>query len=378
MVRTVLGWLLGFKENVGRGRRGGKYRFGRSPIGWLFRMFTPILTGGSILAVVAAGMFGLIDLPSIERFRGTLEPEASPAISATAPPPGTIRSVSLVRGETAGQKSPSSIRVATYNVQTFGPTKADDAATIERLASLFMLFDVVAVQEIRGDPRLAVERLIQAIRRRGGNYHARLSRPIGRPDSTGRIRHSERYGFFYDLNRIALIPQSDYVVDDAADRMHREPMVASFETRVQPIDSRRPFRFTLINVHTDPDEVRGETGANEINVLDDVYVRVAQFEASIRGEDDVMLVGDLNVARSGLAELGDLPGVTSLIDPQPTNVARTKQYDHILVRRDVTAELTGRGGVVDVARLLSIDAEAERAMSDHLPVWAEFGVYEID
>ncbi len=376
-MRWLIGWLLGFKENVGRGRRAGRFRFGRSPVAWLFRMVTPILTGGSIFTAVVAAAFGWIDLPSIERFRGTLEADVDTLAPRQSLPPSAIRSVSLVRGEIAGRKSPTAIRVATYNIQTFGPSKADDAATIDRLATLFLLFDVVAVQEIRGDPKLAVERLLRAISQRGGNYHARLSRPIGRTDSTGHIRHSERYGFFYDQNRISLIDGSDYVVDDTADRMHREPMVASFQTRVQPIDSRRPFRFTLINVHTDPDEVRGETGANEINVLDDVYVRVAQFEASVRGEDDVMLLGDLNVPRTGLAELGDLPGVASLIDPQPTNVARTKQHDHILVRRDVTTELTGRGGVVDVAEVLAIDAAAEAAMSDHLPVWAEFGVYEM-
>ncbi|MEM9368584.1 MAG: deoxyribonuclease, partial [Planctomycetota bacterium] len=82
------------------------------------------------------------------------------------------------------------------------------------------------------------------------------------------------------------------------------------------------------------------------------------------------------VAVKGLAELGQIPGMGSLGGDAPTNVRRTKVYDHILIDRLTTQEFTGRAGVLDLQQLLGVDEATERSISDHLPVWAEFYPYE--
>jgi hypothetical protein len=226
------------------------------------------------------------------------------------------------------------------------------------------------VQEIRGDPNIPINVLLAEITRQGGRYRATIGPPIGNTSQT------ECYGFLWDQDRIDFIADSDYMIDDPRNRMHREPMVASFQTRVAPVDSRLPFRFTLINVHTDPDEVRGDTPDNELNVLDDVFRSVRDFEYAESGEEDFILLGDLNVNVAGLKELGAIPGMVSLAGDVPTNTLKTQTYDHILLDARVTTEYAQRSGVLDLERMFGIDRSKAGNISDHLPVWAEFSVYE--
>jgi endonuclease/exonuclease/phosphatase (EEP) superfamily protein YafD len=159
--------------------------------------------------------------------------------------------------------------------------------------------------------------------------------------------------------------------------MHREPMVASFEAVVGAGDGRRPFRFTLINVHSSPSEVATSALENELNVLDDVYLRVRQYDYQSTGEEDFIMLGDLNVDTSGLGELGQIPKIESIAGNTPTNTRRSKTYDHILIDRTLTREYTGRFGVIDFQRDYGLNAEQALMVSDHQPLWAEFSAYEL-
>jgi hypothetical protein len=60
----------------------------------------------------------------------------------------------------------------------------------------------------------------------------------------------------------------------------------------------------------------------------------------------------------------------------PTNTIGTKQYDNILFQETATVEYTGRGGVYDFLRAYNLTEKQALEVSDHLPVWAEFSVYE--
>jgi endonuclease/exonuclease/phosphatase family metal-dependent hydrolase len=273
--------------------------------------------------------------------------------------------------QSLGQKSNETIRIATFNIQVFGKTKASDPNVMAVLARVVSQFDVVAIQEVRGGDSEPIQALIELIRVSGGQFAASVSEPIGRTSQT------ESYAFVWDASRIQLVPQSAYVVADPADRMHREPMVASFETRVGAADGRRPFRFTLINVHTSPSEVAPSAIENEMNVLDDVFVRVREYDYQTTGEEDCIMLGDLNVDTEGLRELGQIPGVESIAGDIITNTRGSKTYDHILMDRSMTREYTGRFGVVDFQRDLGLTPEQALAVSDHQPLWAEFSAYEI-
>ncbi len=372
------------------GRKNGSGRFSSAvPI---IRWFTPGLTVSGVVVAIAGAITGHVNLTSLEKFRGSQPPVYDDPISASfgsSNPPLQPAGFATPRQrlETAGRnvssgvmqaapppatrgKSQTAIRIASFNIQVFGESKSSKPEVMQQLAAVFLLFDVVAVQEVRGDPEVPINILLREISRQGGHYRAIHAPPVGRTSQ------KECYTYVWDQDRIDVIDRSDFLLDDPEDRMHREPYVASFQTRVAPVDSRLPFRFTMINVHTDPDEVSGDTPENELNVLDDVFQSVRNYEYETNREDDFILLGDLNVDVKGLRELGQMPGMVSLIGDVPTNTRQNKCYDHMLIDSRVTTEYLRRSGVLNLERCFGIDQTAALKISDHYPIWAEFSVYE--
>jgi endonuclease/exonuclease/phosphatase family metal-dependent hydrolase len=252
------------------------------------------------------------------------------------------------------------IRVATFNIQVFGTTKASKPVVMDILARIVRRFDVVAVQEIRSTDQDILPRLIDLVNAPGGSYDYVISERIGRTSS------KEQYAFIFDRSSVEVDRSQLYTVDDPDDLLHREPMVGWFRVRGPSEDE--AFTFTLVNIHVDPHE----TG-KELNVLDDVY-RAVRDDG--RGEDDVILLGDLNVDDRKLGELGQVSGATWVISGTPTNTSQTKQFDNIVFQINATREFTGRSGVFDFMRQYNLTAAEALEVSDHLPIWAEFSVYE--
>jgi hypothetical protein len=94
------------------------------------------------------------------------------------------------------------------------------------------------------------------------------------------------------------------------------------------------------------------------------------------GEDDIIILGDLNVDDQHLGALGQIPNMRAVVRGVPTNAAKTSQYDNIMLHQPSTGEFTGRWGVYDIGRLHNLSPEQVKQVSDHLPVWAEFSAYE--
>ncbi len=327
----------------------------------IFRWFGPSATVAGVLAILGFVFTGKVEFSRLDGLTGGIGSETS-GLGDIPIQPVSLRAL--------GQKSPQTIRIATFNIQVFGDKKSQDANVMQTLAQTASLFDVIAIQEVRGGDATAVDRLVNLINRSGGSYSSIISEPIGRTSQ------KESYAFIWDQSRIMFLPNSAYVVQDTADRMHREPMVASFEVRTVAADGRLPFSFNMINAHTDPDEVSATSGINELDVLDDVFVRVRDFEYQTSGQEDTILVGDLNVDVRGLSELGSIPNVYSIAGDLKTNTLRTKTYDHILIDRTVTTEFTGRYGVLDFQNDFGLTQEQAIKVSDHQPVWAEFSAFE--
>jgi hypothetical protein len=126
----------------------------------------------------------------------------------------------------------------------------------------------------------------------------------------------------------------------------------------------------LVNIHTDPDEAK-----EECDTLADVYRAVRQ---SSGGEDDIIILGDLNADDRHLGRLGQIPGVKPVVRGVFTNTRQDQLYDNIVLHQPSTAEFTGRWGVFDLERSTNPPLTREQALqvSDHLPIWAEFSAYE--
>ncbi len=252
------------------------------------------------------------------------------------------------------------IRIASFNIQVLGDSKGSKPEVMSVLAEVVQRFDVIAIQELRAQTTGVVDQLVSLANRDGRQYRYVAGQRLGRTSS------KEQYVFVYDASRINLDPASVVTVPDPQDFLHREPTIARFQVRAEP--GRTGFSFILANIHTDPDETD-----QELDALDDVFV---SLQKNAWREDDVILLGDLNVDYKHLGQLGQLPNIAYTVRGEPTNTRGTKSYDNIVFDRIATTEFVGVAGVFNLQREFGLSMDAAIDVSDHLPVWAEFDAYE--
>lgn len=256
-------------------------------------------------------------------------------------------------------KVPQTIRVGTFNIQVFGNSKLGKPAVMGILADVARQFDVLAIQEIRTQDDTHLDQFLRMINQHGRQYRGVIGERIGRTSST------EQYAFVYDSEMIDVEEGSVYTIADPHDRLHREPLVATFRVRGPP--SPEPFAFRLINIHTDPDETK-----TELDALADVFAVVQQSP----GEDDTILLGDLNVDTNHFGRLAYHPGIAPVILNQFTNTRGTSQMDNIVFDRRFTVEMTGNAGVMNLMEMYDLTQEEALKVSDHFPVWSDFSIFE--
>ena len=296
------------------------------------------------IALVAGGAYVLSQLES-----GKLQWPIGPTTHLAAPP----------------VKPTDAIRIATFNLHVFGEKKVHDSQVMDYLVQICRHFDIIAVQEIRSQHQNVLPLLVQALNADGSHYEYVIGPRLGRSAS------KEQYAYIFDAVSVEVDRNKVYTLQDDDDLLHREPLVATF--RVRGPKPEAAFTFNLVNIHVDPDEID-----RELDVLDDAFLNIRNF-AYLDGsqEDDVILLGDLNVNDQHLRQLGRVKGITWVVTGrQYTNVLRTAQYDNILFDAQRTAEFTGRAGVFDFGREFGLTNEQATLVSDHFPVWAEFSVFE--
>jgi deoxyribonuclease-1-like protein len=263
------------------------------------------------------------------------------------------------------------IRIASFNIQVFGEAKLSQREVVDVLAAITRNFDIVAIQEVRAQNQNVLPAFVQYVN--AGRY--RYDFVIG--DRVGRSSSKEQFAFVFNTDTVEVDRRTMYTVSDPDDLIHREPLVAWF--RCRQADPREAFTFSLVNVHTDPDEVDLRHPNNELDVLDDVF-RAVRDDG--RGEDDVIMAGDFNAPYNKLGHLNRIPGMFFVVTVDPmgallaTNTRGNAQYDNLVFDQTATVEYLGRGGVFDFMREYNLSLNQALAVSDHLPVWAEFSIYE--
>jgi endonuclease/exonuclease/phosphatase family metal-dependent hydrolase len=256
------------------------------------------------------------------------------------------------------------IRLASYNIQVFGDDKARKPYVMQTLALAVRNFHIIAIQEIRTQDSYFLDNFLRNYVNAGGQHF--YDYVIG--PRLGRSHSKEQYAYIFDTTAVEENRPSIYTVNDPQDLLHREPLVAQF--RVRGPAPNEAFTFVLVNIHTDPDETD-----EELDTLADVYRAVRQASG---GEDDIIILGDLNVDDRHLGRLGEIPGIRPIVSRVFTNTRQNALYDNFVVHQPSTAEFTGRWGVFDVRQLINPPLTTEQALeiSDHLPIWAEFSAFE--
>jgi hypothetical protein len=252
------------------------------------------------------------------------------------------------------------IRVATMNLDNFDNAKAARNDIVGVTARIVSNFDVVALQDITSGEQNAVPALVDAANALGCDYDFVVGPRVGRQ------QQFQQFAFIYDKTRIEVDRYELYSVQDPDDLLKYEPFVAWF--RVRGVDPQDAFTFSLVNMLVDPEEAPRENGITPA-VFD-------QVRNDRRGEDDVILLGDFAMNATDLQKKVAMPSGVFIIRDAPTNPQHDRSNVNIIVDRHATVELTGRSGVFDFLRELNLSMEQAVTISNHLPVWAEFSVYE--
>ena len=267
-------------------------------------------------------------------------PAAAPPVAPAAPP--------------APLPEPVRLRLATFNIQILGPTKASKPEVLAALAEIIARYDLVAVQEIRDLTGGAPRALLRAINDRVGPAFA-----LAISDRTGRepddLRSQEQYAYYYRTDRLRPVGAGVLFDDSAHDHFQREPFVGRFEL----IET--GGTFVLINIHTRP-----RSAVQEIAAIEHVFVWA---RAQYAGETVFIALGDFN-AGCGYASEEDLDALPLHGDAYDwvvphsadTNLAASAcPYDRIVIAAPEGSDLVESWGVDE--------AFADRAISDHWPVW---------
>ncbi len=155
---------------------------------------------------------------------------------------------------------PSSVHIACWNLQIFGPSKAANESLLEYYADCIDEYDMIIIQEIRDASGKAIEKLALHL----PTYDYIIS------DRAGQTISKEQYAVFYN-QRINLLSTLDYTTSYQS-QMNRPPYQLIFTVN--------NWTCSLCTVHTDPDTV-----TEDLNILE----RIILHETN-----DTILIGDLN------------------------------------------------------------------------------------
>jgi endonuclease/exonuclease/phosphatase family metal-dependent hydrolase len=287
-------------------------------------------------------------------------PANYPATPPTIPTSGWQNSPAAISAPVVVPLDSRSLLVGSFNIQVFGGKKVGNSDVTRILVDLVRKFDLVAIQELRSTEQNVLDRFLEMINSQGANYRYVVG------ERQGYTISKEQYVYVYDATKLKVI-ERPFLVPDSTNQMHRPPLATRFQSTEIP--DQQAFSFTLLNVHTDPDNV-----TTELKILETL---LAWVRSQMPYEDDVILLGDFNAPTSLILEFRLLPSQFAAIrDNWTTNVRENRNYDNLVFDGAATSEFTGKSGVLNFRQLYQLQLEDALTVSDHFPVWAEFSIFE--
>ncbi len=241
----------------------------------------------------------------------------------------------------------SVIRVASFKLDSTASTNR-----VKRAADICQQYDVMAIQN---NSSLSIARLVNELNNRGFDFRF--------VDQRGT---NQKFATIFNQQSIVLEDQHWYTVNDPEDLFQFEPLVAWFRAANVPVNE--AFTFTLANVQlnaSEPDK--------ELAHLGELF-RAIRLDG--RGEDDVILAGDFLANDLQLRKLHHENGLRPVIFATATNTKNDLQLDNFLYDEHATVEFSGESGVFDFMKRFNLTLVDAMAISNRMPIWAEFAVYE--
>lgn len=222
------------------------------------------------------------------------------------------------------------VKIANWNLQIFGVTKASDEELMNFYKDKINDYDIIFIQEIRDSTNTAFDKLCSLL----NGYGCFISSRAGRTSS------KEQYGLIYNKS-IKMNYFKDYN-PDKQNRWERPPIEVSFDFG--------NYNLTVFNIHIKPDDVK-----NELNYLDDVALN----------KDYTMVLGDFNMGCSYYnnyieTEFDDWNFIIKDNDDTTSGYSDCA-YDRIIVSNQLKDKVIKH----------SIEKDIKKEQSDHYLVWVE-------
>lgn len=279
--------------------------------------------------------------------------------------PEAFRQTSPGNSGGLGADAPT-LTIGAFNIQTFGQAKMSKPGVVSVLADIARRFDILAIQELRDKEQAVIPQFLQYVNSQGSAFAAAVGPRQGYKIPGKKTIYFEQAVYLYDTTKVELVSET-YVARNPNGRMHRTPYVGHFRARGVPID--QSFSFVLMNVHIDPDDTQAEFGALQ-TIMQETY-------ANHRGEDDFILLGDMNAAPHKYQPFKWMNQQYAAIPSHVmTNTAQDRAYDNIIFDANYTREFRNQAGVLNIANDYHLTSSDAKLVSDHFPVWAMFSATE--
>ncbi|WP_411830987.1 endonuclease/exonuclease/phosphatase family protein [Mariniflexile sp. AS56] len=319
-------------------------------------------------------------------------------ISITDTPPSEVEeNLNLLRAD-LNSKIPSkkldrNLLIATWNIRAFGNLTrkwdSDDADSPKRdlhsvlcIAEIISRFDVIAIQEVKGNIRA----LRDTLKVLGANWSFLLT-----DVNKGKVGNGERMAFLFDKRRVQLSGLAGELVvpDEWQDNLEEHVMSKQFVRSPYAVSFQsNNHTFILVTLHI----LYGSSPKSRIDELKGIAKWLSEWAKDINAyHQDLIALGDFNID-----ERGDLLDKTFLseglyIPPQLQNkeVTRSifdtsKYYDQIAWFNSQTngpklsMEFLNGGNYDFVPFALKNRRLTNHSLSwlisDHYPLWAEFKI----
>ena len=228
------------------------------------------------------------------------------------------------------------IRIASFNIQVFGDAKASRSRTSWRRwrRSSRTFKSSPFRKSARRTTTSSTTSCAPTSTRTAASYNKVVGPRLGRSNS------KEQYAFLYDTAAIEVNPPQ-HLHGQRPGRPTAPRAARGDVPRPRPAAASKRSRSssstcTPIRTKPRPSSTRS--------------ARCTRPCAARRGgEDDIILLGDLNVDDKHLGDLGRIDGIRPIVRSVYTNTRQNAQYDNIIFHQPSTTEFSGRWGVYNYA-----------------------------
>jgi len=252
------------------------------------------------------------------------------------------------------------LKIASWALDGFGPTKLANPAARQNVARVVRQFDVVALQQIASIERDLIPRLVEAINQGDGRYDFVVGPPTGPGD------RPEQLAFIFDTSRVVVDRRQTYTLEDPENQMTFDPLVAWF--RGAQAVSGQAWTFSFVNIRIDL-----ARAPNEVALLPKI---IQAIRGDGRGEDDLVIGGLLQADDAYLLPTLTSKSAKATVLNRPTDIFGRYQTSNLLLDTGSTTEYMGRGGVFDYLGTFNLNLAEAETVTSHLPVFGEFSATE--